>query len=173
MGIQNPFANDPLTGGTDTTTSSLLDINLPTGLQRYSSHSFLQTSANGSKEGLETLRCSINANTIALDMFNNLKAQNWQMRMFQRKGQRALYLYQKDADYAALVFRPQGALTILEIWRGPQLADGAQLSFAPAFTPNDENEVSIAPEEYGPLEKNKPIGPEERWGNNKLEERDL
>ena len=38
--VKGPFANDPLTGGMDTASSQLLDIRLPAGMQRYSSHGF-------------------------------------------------------------------------------------------------------------------------------------
>lgn len=172
LGVKSPFGADPLTGGVDAGTSTLLDVALPAGLQRYSGHGFVGTSANGGKEGLETLRSASSARTIALALFNTLKSHNWQMRMFQRKGERAFYLYQKDGEYAALVFHPQGALTILEIWRGPALPDGAVLTFAPEFGPSDDGEASIAPEEYGPMEKEQPLGAEERWGGT-LEEKEL
>ena len=35
IGLENPFSNDPLTGGTDTTTSLLLGVPTPAGMQRY------------------------------------------------------------------------------------------------------------------------------------------
>ena len=32
IGLENPFSNDPLTGGTDTTTSLLLGVPTPVGM---------------------------------------------------------------------------------------------------------------------------------------------
>lgn len=176
MGIQNPFANDPLTGGVDAASSSLLNVRLPAGFQRYPSHGYTANGQNGEKEGLETLRGNVDENYVIHAMFNTLKADGWQLRMALRKGSQAFYLYQKGNDYAAVVFRPQGLLTIMEIWRQGALPDGYEMPYT--RLPAPQPETSIAGEEYGPLNENEPerspdsAPVEERWGGS-LEEREL
>ena len=56
IGLENPFSNDPLTGGTDTTTSLLLGVPTPAGMQRYGSHGFQDFGPGGGRQGLEVLR---------------------------------------------------------------------------------------------------------------------
>lgn len=170
MDFANPFTSDPLTGGQDATTSILVETPLPYGLQRYSSHGFIATGENGARNGLETFRGNIDGNAGAVTMFNNLHAAGWDLRMQNRKGDRALYVYQKGNDIAAVTFRRQGMLTIMEIWRGPELEKGATLG-NPEY---EEPMPSIAGEEYGPLDSSpeKP-GVSENWGNRKLEEKEL
>lgn len=170
MDLSNPFTSDPLTGGQDATTSILVETPLPYGLQRYSSHGFIATGENGVRNGLETFRGNIDGNAAAVAMFNNLHAAGWDLRMQNRKGDRALYVYQKGGDIAAVNFRPQGILTIMEIWRGPELAKGTALG----NLENDEPIPSIAGEEYSPLNGSpEKSGASENWGSPKLEEKEL
>lgn len=160
MGIQAPFANDPLTGGVNATQSLLLHVPLPPGLQRYPSHSNIP--GGSGREGLETLRGYVDQSSCAMSLYNSLKSAGWQMRMYQRHGYRAIYIYQKNDVLAALVFHRQGMLTVLEIWAGTRLADNAGLSPGQQYE-DDEPLKSIAPEEYGPASKAEP-GAVETWG---------
>lgn len=166
---------DPLTGGADAPTSLLLDISLPRGLQRYPSHSFTASSSQGTREGLETLRGYVNASACAAALFNTLKSNGWQLRMSQRMGSRIFCLYQKGREYAALNLHLQGALTIVEIWRGPELADGASLSWGQTGSySNEEDYPQISPEEYSPMGKEQEggyPGSVEHWGG--VEEREI
>lgn len=169
------ISNDPFTGGVNISTSNLLDIPLPAGLQIYPSHGFIQN-INGAKQGLETLRGYINLQDTARSLFNTLKANGWQLRAACRKGEKAFYLYQKAGEYCAITFRPQGALLILEIWRGQTLPEDAQPTFAPYPALEEEGHNSIAPEEYGALTPGAKdeTSPAENWGNSgQLEEREL
>lgn len=170
MQFSNPFTNDPLTGGQDATTSILLETPLPQGMQRYSSHGFIATGENGSPNGLETFRGNIDGNGTALAMFNALKAGGWDLRMQNRKGERAVYVYEKGGDIAALVFRRQGVLTIMEVWRGSRLENGTILGIQEMEDPLP----SLAGEEYGPLQNSSPArGKAESWGDGQLEEKEL
>lgn len=162
-GFASPFGNDPLTGGVDAAQSLLLQVSLPPGLQRYPSHSSISGGAR--REGLETLRGYVDQSACAMNFYDKLKADGWQLRMYQRFGYRAIYIYQKNDMLAALVLRRQGMLTIIEIWTGARLADHA----APAREAGDEPLKSIAPEEYGPADRNA-HGKVEEWG---VEEKEL
>lgn len=166
LGIRQPFANDPLTGGVDAGESLLLHVQLPLGLQRYPSHSKI---AEGSRpEGLETLRGYVEQNACTMSFYDRLKAAGWQLRMRQSFGYRAVYVYQKGNELAALAFHRQGMLTIIEIWTGPRLADNSVL--APGHATDDLPAKSLAPEEYGPISSGKYKGTEEKWG---IEEHDI
>ena len=81
MGLENPFASDPLTGGVDTTTSALLNVPLPAGLQRYPSHGYSGTTSGGGRQGLEVLRGNVNAGACAMEIFSALKSHGWQLRL--------------------------------------------------------------------------------------------
>ena len=152
MGLENPFANDPLTGGVDTATSSLLNVPLPAGLQRYSSHGYTVTNASGAREGLEVLRGHVNAGATAMELFSALRSHGWQLRLALHKDDHMLEVYEKGAEMAVLTFRSQAVLTILEIWVGQRLPDGAVLEM-PAHTEDaGEGGVELAGEEYGPLD---------------------
>lgn len=173
LGIDIPYRNDPLTGGIDVSSSELLNIKLPAGLQRYPSHGFINVGENGEKEGLETFRGNINGVSANMALFDALHQANWQLLLSLRKGDRSIAIYGKDAKLALIALHRQGMLTILEIWAGRRLPEGSSLRL------EQENygdaEKSFAPEEYGPLDGNssddKP-GTVERWGG-KLEEREL
>lgn len=171
MGMENIFHNDPLTGGRNMGTSPLLGVTIPAGLQIFTTHGYRK----GTTEGLEIYRGNVNEQAAASALFNTLNNAGWQLRLSLSKGFKAIYLYQRDNDFAVLSFHKQGLLTVLEIWRGPRLAEGASLTFdsEPAI---DESESynSLAGEEYGPLEKGSKGSAEERWGGNSpLEEREL
>ena len=170
MEFSNPFTSDPFTGGQDATTSILLETPVPHGVQRYSSHGFIATGENGANNGLETFRGNIDGNAAAVNLFNSLHAAGWDLRMQNRKGDRAIYVYQKGNDIAAVVFRRQGMLTIMEIWRGPGLEKGAVLD----NLEHEEPLPSIAGEQFGPLNDTpeKP-GATENWGTGKVEEKEL
>lgn len=174
---QAGYRNDPFTGGINTGTSELLNVPLPAGLQRYVSHGYSSFTTNG-REGLETLRGNINSKATALAMFNTLNSSGWQLRMSARKGERAVYLYEKNMEYALLSFHPQGLLTIIEIWAGPRLPDGATLSLPPTL--EEDNLPSIVGEEYGPMEDSQNVsggssrGKVETWGQSSaIEEKEL
>lgn len=161
------FGVDPVSGGVDAPVSSLLDVPLPAGLQRYSGHGFINY-ASGGKEGLEVLRGPVNSRAVAVTLFNTLKSHGWQLLGAQRKNSRAAYLYGKNGEHVIIAFHPQGNLTIVEIWRASQLPEGVELS---AHGASEDAETSIAGEEYGPLDDMAESPVEEKWG--KLEEREL
>lgn len=102
MGVGNPFSNDPLTGGADAASSQLLNVPLPTGMQRYASHGYMNYGADGEREGLETLRGNVDASQAAQSMFTALQSQGWQLRLSLRKGDRSLYVYDKGNSLAAV-----------------------------------------------------------------------
>ena len=152
MGLENPFSTDPLTGGVDTGTSALLNVPLPAGLQRYSSHGYTTTGAGGAREGLEMLRGRVNAGATAMELFMALKSHGWQLRLALHKEDHLLQIYEKGTEMAVLTFRGQGALTILEIWAGQRLPDGATLEM-PVDEPGlGDGGAELAGEEYGPLD---------------------
>lgn len=151
MGLDTPFSSDPLTGGVDTSTSSLLNVPLPVGLQRYASHGYNATNASGTREGLEILRGRVNAGAVAMDMFTALKSHGWQLRLALHKDGRLLQAYEKGTEMAVLTFRSQAVLTILEIWVGQRLADGATLQM-PVDAPGlSGGGTELTGEEYGPM----------------------
>ena len=81
-------------------------------------------------------------------------------------------IYERNGEIALLAIHRQGMLTILEIWAGARLAEGAMLS-SHSSASGDDNEKSLPGEEYGPLEQGeKQEGMVETWGGN-VEERDL
>lgn len=149
MGLENPFSSDPLTGGVDTSTSALLNVPLPAGLQRYSSHGYSATSPTGGRQGLEVLRGNVNAGACAMELFTALRSHGWQLRLALHKDDHMLQVYEKGAEMAVLSFRSQAMLTILEIWAGERLPDGATLEMPLEDTGAGGTE--LAGEEYGPL----------------------
>lgn len=146
MGVSSPFPNDPLTGGADAATSQLLDVPLPAGMQRYASHGYLAYGADGGREGLETLRGNVDAGQAAQTLFAAMQSQGWQLRLSLRKGNRAVYVYDKGNSMALLAFRRQTVMTIVEIWAGGRLPDGSGLSLPEAPTPE------LPGEQYPPLD---------------------
>lgn len=171
FGADQASNSDPFTGGVNTSNSALLDIPLPAGLQIYPGHGFKKSSG----EGLEILRGYISINNASEVFFQNLKNQGWELKTaLQNKG-KAFYLYQKNKDYSAIIFYPQGALTIIELWRGQELPPGSQIQTRPyeEETPSS----SLVPEEYGPLsgDENTQVVPKgEVWGKKSvLEEKEL
>lgn len=175
LGIDNPFSNDPLTGGVDTSTSKLLGVKIPAGLQVYPSHGYVETTPTGARQGLETYRGNIDQTAAALNLFNTLQQHTWELKLSLRKGDRSIALYQRDNDFAVIAFHRQGMLTILEIWAGPKLPPGSVLGYQKNYE-NEDSGVSLPGEEYGPLEDEKNATPQqgtvEQWGG-KLEEREL
>lgn len=151
LGVQSPFGNDPLTGGTDTSTSALLNVPVPAGFQRYSSHGFSRLNASGGREGLETLRGNVDEGAAEQAMFSALRGTGWQLRLALRKGNRSIQAYSRDKELAVLVYRRQGMLTILEIWVGQRLPDGATLDL-PGEDGGLNGSAELAGEEYGPLD---------------------
>lgn len=162
---QSSYRNDPFTGGIDSASSALLNIPVGSGWQYFPSHS--QITGGARKEGLETWRGYVDQEQAARQLYETMKSQGWKIRLLQRYRGRAIYVYQKNDEMAALVFSKQGALTILNIWYGPRLTDDAILSTAPV---PDEPLKSFAGEEYGPAKKGEVDRTEESWG---VEERDL
>ncbi len=151
MGVGAPFSNDPLTGGVDTATSALLNVPLPAGLQRYASHGYSALNADGGREGLEVLRGRVNAGAAAMELFTALKSHGWQLRLSLRKEDRLLQVYEKAGEMAVLAFRSQAMLTILDIWLGRRLPEGATLQMPddPGLTGGG---AELPGEEYGPLD---------------------
>lgn len=127
IGLENPFSNDPLTGGTDTATSLLLGVPTPAGMQRYGSHGFQDFGPGGGRQGLEVLRGQVDTGFAAQIMYSGLQGQGWQLRMALRKGARAVYVYDRGATMAVLTFESQTMLTVLSIWVADRLPDGAPL----------------------------------------------
>lgn len=151
LGVSSPFSNDPLTGGVDTGTSALLSVPLPAGLQRYASHGYSTLNADGGREGLEVLRGRVNAGTVAMELFTALKSHGWQLRLSLRKEDRLLQVYEKAGEMVVLTYRSQAMLTILDIWLGRRLPDGATFEM-PADDPGlNGGGAELAGEEYGPL----------------------
>ena len=127
IGLENPFSNDPLTGGTDTTTSLLLGVPTPAGMQRYGSHGFQDFGPGGGRQGLEVLRGKVDTGFAAQIMYSGLQSQGWQLRLALRKGARAVYVYDRGATMAVLTFDSQTLLTVLNIWVADRLPDGSPL----------------------------------------------
>lgn len=151
LGLENPFSSDPLTGGSDASTSALLNVPLPSGLQRYASHGYSAVGATGAREGLEVLRGRLNPGQAAMDLFSTLTSRGWQLRLALHKEDHLLQVYEKGTEMAVLNFRSQAMLTILEIWLGPRLPDGATLTLPVNPPPAREEVGELAGEEYGPL----------------------
>jgi hypothetical protein len=123
--VRNPFPDDPLTGGSEAATSRLLDIPLPLGMERYSTHGYQTYGVHGGREGLETLRGNIDMFSAALSVHSSLAVQGWHLRLSLRKGDRIVQVYERGNALALLNFRRQTVMTILEIWTGGRLVDGA------------------------------------------------
>lgn len=171
MAMENPFTSDPLTGGQNATTSILLGVPIPAGMQRYASHGYISSGMMGERKGLETYRGNVDQGAAAMTMNSGLASAGWNLRMQNSKGDRAIHVYENGKNMAAIVFHRQGILTIMEIWQSPRLEDGAAMP-----RPEEENITpSIAGEEYGPLNAPVPATPgkTESWGNKNLEEKDI
>lgn len=157
------WQRDPLTGGENATMSKTLGVQMPGNFQYYPSHSFVN---QGEGQGLETWRGYMDPAIAAMRMFNNLKADGWQLRVSLQRSSRALYVYQKNNLYAIITFHKQGALTIMEIWTSPALPDDSILEMPQAIDNSQSESGNYAPvEEYSP-------GQVEEWGDS-LPERDL
>ena len=157
LGIRNPFSGDPLAGGSDAAASRLLDIPLPPGMERYSSHGYQTHGAYGGREGLESLRGNIDLSGTIQSLHASLGAQGWQLRISLRKGDRAVQLYERGNALALLNFRRQTVMTILEIWVGGRMPDGSMPSLA------DGRDGQSAPEGDGGFLRPVP-GTVEQWG---------
>lgn len=96
--------------------------------------------------------------------YNALRRAGWNLRMRENAGSRSIYIYQKDAELAAIVSQAQGMLTIVQIWAGPRLADNYSLPSA-----NVQETWSTAPVETGSA-AGEDSGQVEKWG---VEEREL
>ena len=142
IGLENPFSSDPLTGGTDAPTSQLLGVAAPAGMQRYASHGFQSFGPGGERQGLEVLRGQVNTAFAAQIMHSGLQSQGWQLRLALRKGARAVYVYDRGAAMAVLTFESQALLTIMNIWTGDRLPDGAPLPMQDAA---DAADAAAAP----------------------------
>lgn len=129
LGLDSPYSRDPLTGGEDTSTSQLLQVKLPAGMQRYSSHGRQEQGSAGT-QGLEVLRGSGNMNQAIQFMYTVMSAKGWKLRLNSQVQDRAINVYWSTPRFAVLAFRKQGTMTILEIWVGTRLADGATPVFA-------------------------------------------
>lgn len=151
LGLESPFGSDPFTGGVDAPTSALLNVPLPSGFQRYSSHGYTATSVTGARQGLEVLRGQVNAGASAMELFSALKSHGWQLRLALHKADHMLEVYEKGAEMAVLSFRGQAQLTILEIWVGERLPDGATLEMPVDDMSGHESGAELPGEEYGPL----------------------
>ncbi|MDR3320515.1 MAG: hypothetical protein LBS77_06340 [Desulfovibrio sp.] len=168
LGINNPFPSNPLTGGFEAATSRLLNIPLPSGMERYLSHGYQTYGAYRGSEGLETLRGKIDPHTAAQSLHSSLIAQGWQLRLSLRNGDRSVYIYERGNTLALLHFRRQTVMTILEIWTGRRLPDGTMPNFVDGrdwqTTPEADN---IAPESVP--------GTMEQWSGSSggLQERNL
>ena len=90
------FGSDPFTGGINDSHSTLADIPLPAGLQRYPNHGFINSAANGEKNGLETLRGHVNEASTLRQFHDSLRQAGWQLLTAQQKGSRARYLFSKN-----------------------------------------------------------------------------
>lgn len=197
LGLDSPYSRDPLTGGEDTSTSQLLQVKLPSGMQRYSSHGRQEQGASG-LQGLEVLRGSVNMNQAIQYMYTVMSAKGWKMRLNSQVNDRAINLYWSTPRFAVLAFRKQGTMTILEIWVGTRLADGATPVFAGSGSgerserarsgrgsQTDTSVGELPGEEYAPLGKGEQDdsrtvyrgasgGNVERWGSgSRIQERDL
>lgn len=159
---QSSYMNDPLTGGVDSRSSALLHIPLPPGLQYYPSHSRIDS---GGRQGLEVLRGYVDQGACGANFYSSLRQAGWNLRLRQKAGKRAIYVYEKGGEMAALVFQAQGMLTIIQVWLGPRLADDAALSDL-----SDDGWVSLPGETYGPAEEEPKPGAVEKWG---VKEKDL
>ena len=126
MEISNPFSNDPLTGGVDTGKSQLLGVSTPAGMQRFPTHGY-QTSGAGGAQGLEIFRGDVDMGFVAQIMFTGLQGQGWHLRMAQRKGVRAVYVYERGSTVASLTVEREAVGTVLAIWVADRMPDGATL----------------------------------------------
>ena len=124
--ISNPFSNDPLTGGVDTGKSQLLGVPTPAGMQRFPTHGY-QTSGAGGAQGLEIFRGDADMGFVAQIMFTGLQGQGWHLRMAQRKGVRAVYVYERGSTIATLTVDREAVGTVLAIWVADRMPDGATL----------------------------------------------
>lgn len=167
LGSLNPFGHDPLTGGVNRRESALLDITFPPGLQIYPSHGYTEPD---SKDGLETLRGHVNPLSAALSFHNALTAKGWSLKIRPRKGDRAVYVYRRGQRYAVLTFHMQGALTVVEIWTGATLPEGAPFSTHPAPAVSED---AMQGEEYGPIQTMPSVPESEEKFGSPLEERSL
>ena len=161
--INSVYNRDPLTGGVNTGISPLLHCPVPGGMQIYPSHSYAEQGPTGVSQGLETYRGAVNATTCGIAMHNTLKQNGWQLRLSLRQGGRYLYLYAKGDERCVITLRSQGILTIMEIWLGAALPDGAELH---PSTSNLPSEPKI--ENFETFEDNS--ANEENFG---IEEKDL
>ncbi|MDE5831402.1 MAG: hypothetical protein K2H64_00180 [Desulfovibrio sp.] len=162
-GMDGLFNRDPLTGGVNSGTSRLLGCQVPAGMQYFPSHSYSEDAGSG----LETWRGSLSPASAGLNTHHTLKNDGWQLRLALHTGERYFYLYQKKDRYAAIVIRPQGITTIMEIWVGDALPDGADL--ASGYSPDTSGINAMEGEEYGSIEES-PSVKEETWG---VEEREI
>ena len=181
-GLRNPFSNDPLTGGADVSTSRLLGVPTPAGMQRFPSHGY-ETAGTAGSEGLEVLRGDADPGFAAQIMYTGLQGQGWQLRLALRKSGRAVYVYERGQSLAVLTLHRETLGTVLEIWTGARLPDGAALPApaapeAGASNPAAEDAGSYPPGAGGMDTTPKPGATVRTWGGGNsgsggLEERNL
>lgn len=76
------------------------------------------TAQTGAAKAWKPCAAMVDASQAAQSLFAAMQGQGWQLRLSLRKGDRAVYVYEKGATLAVLTFRRQTVMTILEIWSG-------------------------------------------------------
>lgn len=166
--LDGSFSSDQLIGGKSAHKSALLGVRLPAGLTLYPSHGYSEQGLGGKVEGLETFRGRLSPALLSADLFSALHDNGWRLRLSLRKGGRSLSLYQKNEDYAVITLRGQGALTVLEIWAGASLPEGAALN----LTPRKSQAEGLGEADADSLRAGPEDGKTETWGSS-VEEREL
>ncbi len=121
MHLRNPFSSDPLTGGENVGTSHLLTLSVPAGMQLFPTHG--STAADGG--GMEIYRGWVDMNSVAQYMYSGMQGQGWNIRLARRKDSRAVYVYERASTLAVLTVERTTLGTLLCIWTGERLPDGA------------------------------------------------
>ncbi len=166
MNLKNPFTSDPLTGGIDAGTSRLLGLSVPPGMQLYPSHGL-----NAPDGGMEVFRGRADMASVAQYMHSGLQGQGWNLRLARRKDGRAVYLYERGSSVAALTLEKSAFGSLLYIWTGERLPDGAALpqdALPPAGSGSDGYGAS------GGMDTTPQPGAVETWGDTgTVQERNL
>lgn len=167
LSFRSPFANDPLTGGVNSGTSQLLTLSVPPGMQLFPSHG----GAAPEGGGLEIYRGRVPPQQVAQYMYTGLSGQGWNLRLARRKGHRALYVYQRQSSLAVLTLEHTALGSLLCIWTGESLPDGATLPNTDQPLPLPDSPAPFS-EDVGVTQQAPTVEP---WGNTPdgLEERRL
>lgn len=127
LGISNPFESTPAA-----TSSQLLGISLPAGMELSTQHCARTTGSDGQPQGMETAYGQADRMQVAQSLFNTMQGAGWNVRMSLRKADRIMLAFENGNRLAVISLYSQTVYScVAEIWVSEKLPDGSSLNLLP------------------------------------------